>query len=139
MIQIEEYFHQKGSSIVGCYFANEMFDDKQLSTVTKRIADKLITDFTSACVLLIDNSKLGPDPEALAVQTYTRVSGEWKILSSAAPSSSQKNVGNGVNFLDQDTLEKLRGYISQQKQNSLVDFDNHFDDTTKDWLNTQII
>eukprot|EP00026_Physarum_polycephalum_P019181 Phypoly_transcript_21064.p1 GENE.Phypoly_transcript_21064~~Phypoly_transcript_21064.p1 ORF type:complete len:196 (+),score=16.85 Phypoly_transcript_21064:61-648(+) len=132
MIQIEEYFHQQGLSIVGSYFANETFDDKQLSTVTKRIADKLVTDFTSACILLIDNTKLGPNPEAVAVQTYTRVSGEWKNASPA-----QKNGAPGVDFMHQDTLEKLHTYISQQKQNNLVDFDNHFDDPSKDWLNPQ--
>lgn len=51
--QIEEYYNDKGLSIVGYFHANERFDDFELSNVAKNIGDHISKYFPGAALLLV--------------------------------------------------------------------------------------
>ncbi|MCD7453001.1 hypothetical protein HAX54_019095 [Datura stramonium] len=58
LIMIEEYYADKGLSIVGYFHANERFDDFEVGNVAKNIADHIYKYFPQAALLLLDNKKL---------------------------------------------------------------------------------
>ncbi|GAV59660.1 UPF0172 domain-containing protein [Cephalotus follicularis] len=135
LIMIEEYYAAKGLGIVGYYHANERFDDVELSNVPKNIGDHIYRYFPQAPVLLLDNKKL----EALAkgkdrspvMQLFTRdVSKNWKLVGSDGNSRLViKEPSANIVLLD---------YISSEKWQDVVDFDDHLDDINKDWLNPEL-
>ncbi|KAK1440199.1 hypothetical protein QVD17_06024 [Tagetes erecta] len=133
LITIEEYYSSQGLSIVGYFHANERFDDLELGTVARNIADHIYRYFPQAAVLLLDNKKLGAlrnkKDTAPVVQLYTRDSSKiWKQVESNGPNRlTTKEPSANIVLLD---------FISSDKWNSIVDFDDHLDDISKDWLNS---
>ncbi|CAI9088185.1 OLC1v1022444C1 [Oldenlandia corymbosa var. corymbosa] len=110
LIMIEEYYSDKGLSIVGYFHANERFDDFELGTVAKNIGDQISKYFPVAALLLLDNKKLealskGKDRSPV-MQLYTK--------------------------------DASRNYIASEKWKDITDFDDHLDDISKDWLNPEL-
>ncbi|KAL4554676.1 hypothetical protein LXL04_037278 [Taraxacum kok-saghyz] len=132
LIMIEEYYSSQGLSIVGYFHANERFDDLELGTVAKNIADHVYRYFPQAAVLLLDNKKLGAlrnkKDKAPVLQIYTRDSSKsWK--QAEADRMTTKEPSANIVLLD---------YTSSEKWNDIVDFDDHLDDISKDWLNSEL-
>ncbi|OWM85889.1 ER membrane protein complex subunit 8/9 homolog [Punica granatum] len=137
LILIEEYCEAKGLNIVGYFHGNERHDDAELGGVAKNIGDNIYRYFPQAAILLLDNKKL----EALSkgkerspvMQLYTRdASKNWKLVSSD---------GNGSNQLvtrEPSANVVLSDYILSEKWQDIVDFDDHLDDISKDWLNPDL-
>ncbi|KAG6405243.1 hypothetical protein SASPL_130379 [Salvia splendens] len=135
LIMIEEYYGEKGLSIVGYFHANERYDDFELGGVAKNIGDHITRYFPQAAVLLLDNKKLeslqkGKDRSPV-VQLYNKdASSSWKLVGSDANSQlALKEPSANVVLLD---------YISSEKWNDITDFDDHLDDISKDWLNSKL-
>ncbi|KAL6572483.1 hypothetical protein OROMI_013441 [Orobanche minor] len=63
LIMIEEYYGEKGLSIVGYFHANEMYDDFELPSVALNIGDHITQYFPQAAVLLLDNRRLEDLPK----------------------------------------------------------------------------
>ncbi|QCE01856.1 ER membrane protein complex subunit 8/9 homolog isoform X1 [Vigna unguiculata] len=132
LILIEEYFSAKGLNIVGYFHANERSDESELGSVAKNIGDHICRYFPQAAVLLLDNKKLDAlkkSKEGSAImQLYVRdTSKNWKLVPSDANNRfSLKEPSANVVLLD---------YIATEKWNGIVDFDDHLDDISKDWLN----
>lgn len=133
LIMIEEYYTDKGLSIVGYFHANERFDDLELSNVAKNIGDHISKYLPVAALLLLDNKKF----EALAkgkdrspvMQLYTKDgSRSWKLADENNLLSIKEPAANVV----------LLDYISSNKSKDIVDFDDHLDDISKDWLNSEL-
>lgn len=126
---IEEYFSAKGLNIVGYFHANERSDDSELGGVAKNIGDHICRYFPQAAILLLDNKKLdalkkSKDRSAI-LQLYVRdTSKNWKLVQSDR--FSLKEPAANLVLLD---------YIESEKWNGIVDFDDHLDDISKDWLN----
>ncbi|XP_077246146.1 ER membrane protein complex subunit 8/9 homolog [Tasmannia lanceolata] len=133
LIQIEEHFGAEGISVVGYYHANERFDDFELGNVAKRIGDHIFRYFPHAPLLLLDNKKLeallkGNDRNPV-VQLYTRdASKSWR--QDASCQLTMKEPSANIVLMD---------YISTEKWQDIVDFDDHLDDISKDWLNTDLL
>ncbi|CAL0330389.1 unnamed protein product [Lupinus luteus] len=132
LILIEEYFSAKGLNIVGYFHANERSDEYELGGVAKNIGDHICRYFPQAPILLLDNKKLealktSKDSGAI-VQLYVRDAYKnWKLVQSDGSSRfSLKEPSANLVLLD---------YISSEKWNDIVDFDDHLDDISKDWLN----
>lgn len=53
MLQIESYAKQKGLQLIGYYHANERFDDTELSSSARKIADKLYANNPLSCAVLV--------------------------------------------------------------------------------------
>ncbi|KAG6519192.1 ER membrane protein complex subunit 8/9 homolog [Zingiber officinale] len=132
LIQIEEHFEAEGLSVVGYYHANERHNDLELGNAAKKIGDHIFRFFPRAAVLLLDNNKLqklktgkGRDP---AVQLYTRDSSRsWRQTGSDG--------SNQLTLKEPAANIVLFDYISSEKWQQIVDFDDHLDDISKDWLN----
>lgn len=135
LIMIEEYYGEKGLSIVGYFHANERYDDSELGSVAKNIGDHITRYFPQAAVLLLDNKKLeslhkGKDRSPV-LQLYTKdASSSWKQAGSDGSSQLVlKEPSANVVLLD---------YISSEKWKAITDFDDHLDDISKDWLNSEL-
>ncbi|GAB2230391.1 hypothetical protein Droror1_Dr00014654 [Drosera rotundifolia] len=132
LLQIEEHYGDQGLSIVGYFNANERFDDDELSNVAKNIGDHIYRYFPQAAILLLDNKKLEALPKAKdrspVMQLYTReASRNWKLAGSDGSSRLlAKEPTANVLLLD---------FISSKKWSEIVDFDDHLDDISRDWLN----
>nr|XP_043619090.1 ER membrane protein complex subunit 8/9 homolog [Erigeron canadensis] len=135
LLMIEEYYSSQGLSIVGYFHANERFDDNELGTVARNIADHIYRYFPQAAVLLLDNKKLGAlqnkKDTAIVMQLYTRDSSKsWKqVESDGTKRITTKEPSANVVLLD---------FISSEKWNDIVDFDDHLDDISKDWSNSEL-
>ncbi|KAL7186779.1 hypothetical protein ACSBR2_028495 [Camellia fascicularis] len=134
LIQIEEYYGAQGLSIVGYFHANERFDDSELGNVAKNIGDHIHRYFSQAGLLLLDNKKLealskGKDRSPV-IQLYTRDSSKsWRLIGDGSSRLTMKEPAANIVLLD---------YISNQKWQDIVDFDDHLDDISKDWLNPEL-
>ncbi|KAK4750597.1 hypothetical protein SAY87_004079 [Trapa incisa] len=133
LILIEEYYGAKGLSIVGYFHANERHDDSDLGGIAKNIGDHIYRYFPQAAILLLDNKKLevlskGKDRTPV-MQLFTRdTSKSWKASSSIDDGSSRlvtKEPSANAVLLD---------YISSEKWQDIVDFDDHLDDISKSSL-----
>ncbi|XP_051128512.1 ER membrane protein complex subunit 8/9 homolog [Andrographis paniculata] len=135
LIMIEEYYAEKGLSIVGYYHANERYDDFDLATVAKNIGDHITRYFPQAALLLLDNRKLDSLSKEKArspvMQLYTKdASSSWKLAGSE---------GSNPLVLKEPTANiLLLDYISSGKWKDIVDFDDHLNDVSKDWLNPEL-
>ncbi|XP_076904877.1 ER membrane protein complex subunit 8/9 homolog [Bidens hawaiensis] len=134
LITIEEYFSSQGLSIVGYFHANERFDDLELGTLARNIADHVYRYFPQAALLLLENKKLGAlqnkKDMAPVMQLYTRDSSKsWKLESNGNTRLTTKEASANIVLLD---------FISLEKWNDVVDFDDHLDDISKDWLNSEL-
>ncbi|XP_027329653.1 ER membrane protein complex subunit 8/9 homolog [Abrus precatorius] len=132
LLLIEEYFSAKGLNIVGYFHANERSDDCELSGVAKNIGDHICRYFPQAAILLLDNKKLdalkkSKDRSAI-MQLYVRdTSKNWKLV--------QSDGNNRFSLKEPSANLVLLDYIESQKWSNIVDFDDHLDDISKDWLN----
>ncbi|KAF5461218.1 ER membrane protein complex subunit 8/9 homolog [Juglans microcarpa x Juglans regia] len=135
LLLIEEHYAAKGINIVGYFHANERYDDYELGGAAKNIGDHIYRYFPQAAVLLLDNKKLEALPKSRdwspVMQLYTRdASKNWKPAGSDG--SSQ------LNIREPSANVVLLDYISTEKWKDVVDFDDHLDDISKDWLNPQL-
>ncbi|GLJ55650.1 hypothetical protein SUGI_1195210 [Cryptomeria japonica] len=138
-IQAEEYFTSKGDGlcIVGYYHANERYEDLELSSLAKKIGDHISRYFPQAAILLLDNKLLEElhkgGSKKPVVQLYTRdASKVWR----QAGSSSSPGVQLALKEPAANTV--LWDYISERREERVVDFDEHLDDISKDWLNNNL-
>ncbi|XP_068650859.1 ER membrane protein complex subunit 8/9 homolog [Aristolochia californica] len=135
LLQVEEYFKSEGLSVVGYCHANERYDDSELGNVPKKIGDQIFRYFPQAAILLLDNKKLealqkGNDRSPV-VQLYTRdASKSWR---QTEPDSSSQ-----LTLKEPSANVVLLDYISTEKWQEIVDFDDHLDDISKDWLNADL-
>ncbi|PIN20630.1 putative COX4 protein [Handroanthus impetiginosus] len=135
LIMIEEYYGEKGLSIVGYFHANERYDDFELASVAKNIGDHITRYFPQAALLLLDNKKLESLPKGKdrspVLQLYTKdTSSSWKLVGSE---------GNNQLVVKEPSANiVLLDYISSEKWKDIVDFDDHLDDISKDWSNSQL-
>ncbi|KAL7143052.1 hypothetical protein ABFS83_08G165400 [Erythranthe nasuta] len=134
LIMIEEYYGEKGLSVVGYFHANERYDDFELAGVAKNIGDHITRYFPDAALLLLDNKKLGDLPKGKdrspVLQLYTKDASTWKLAGSKG--------SNQLTIKEPSANTVLLDYISSEKWNDIVDFDDHLDDISKDWLNTEL-
>ncbi|XP_073151121.1 ER membrane protein complex subunit 8/9 homolog [Henckelia pumila] len=135
LTMIEEYYGEKGLSVVGYFHANERCNDFELAGVAKNIGDHITRYFPQAALLLLDNKKLEALPQGKdrspVMQLYSKdASKNWKL---AGPDGS-----NHLTLKEPSANIVLSDYISSEKWKDIVDFDDHLDDISKDWLNPDL-
>ncbi|KAH9652404.1 ER membrane protein complex subunit 8/9-like [Citrus sinensis] len=135
LIMIEEHYSAQGLGIVGYFHANERFDDLELDSIAKNIGNHICRYFPQCAVLLLDNKKLEALPKGKdrspVMQLYIRdASKNWKLVGS----------DGGCQLLTKEPAANavLSDYISSEKWQDVVDFDDHLDDISKDWLNPDL-
>lgn len=137
--QGEEYFASKGDrlSVVGYYHANERYEDLELSSLAKKIGDHITRYCPQAAILLLDNKLLEElrrgGSKRPVVQLYTRdASKVWRQAGSSG------SLGVGLVFKEPTANTVLWDYITEGREQDVVDFDDHLDDISKDWLNSNL-
>lgn len=135
LIMIEEHYSAQGLGIVGYFHANERFDDLELDSIAKNIGNHICRYFPQCAILLLDNKKLEALPKGKdrspVMQLYIRdASKNWKLVGS----------DGGCQLLTKEPAANavLSDYISSEKWQDVVDFDDHLDDISKDWLNPDL-
>ncbi|KAL0320898.1 UNVERIFIED_CONTAM: ER membrane protein complex subunit/9 [Sesamum radiatum] len=127
LIMIEEYYGEKGLSIVGYFHANERYDDFELASVAKNIGDHITRYFPQAALLLLDNKKLEDLPKGKerspVMQLYIKDGSSWKLGGSKG--------SNQLTVKETSANTVLLDYISAEKWKSITDFDDHLDDISK--------
>lgn len=53
MSQVSSYAQQQSLQLVGYYHANERFDDTELGSSARKVADKLYSHSPAACAVLV--------------------------------------------------------------------------------------
>jgi len=150
--QVEARCERAGLLVAGFYHANRAIRDNAVDVFSQKIADKVAenavhapgqgaqqrrTSGSSAVLVTIDNKRLSLvlESPALLVQMVGGGSGEsgerdshvkWRHL---AAKSIQ---------VDEDTLALTSIMVQRKIYKDLVDFDNHLDDLTQDYLNVEI-
>ncbi|KAJ8774182.1 hypothetical protein K2173_009613 [Erythroxylum novogranatense] len=135
LILIEEYCATKGLGVVGYFHANETFDDSELGNVAKNIGDHISRYFPQAVILLLNNNKLDALPKGKdrgpVMHLYTKDAYKsWKFVGSDG--------GSHLTIKEPAANTVLLDYISSEKWHGLVDFEDHLEDVTKDWLNPEL-
>lgn len=135
LMQIEEHYGSQGLSVVGYFHANERFDDHELSNVAKNIGDHIYRYFPRVGILLLDNRKLEALPKVKdrspVMQLYTRDEYKnWKLAGSGE--------NNRLVMKEPSANVMLLDFVSSQKWQDIVDFDDHLNDISKDWLNAEL-
>ncbi|GAA0148648.1 hypothetical protein Leryth_005706 [Lithospermum erythrorhizon] len=135
LIMIEEYYGEKELGIVGYFHANEKFDDSELGIVAKNIGDHISKYLPQAALFLLDNQKLVALPKSKdagpLMQLYTKdASRSWKLAGS--------DEGIRLTLKEPSANIVLSDFMSSEKWNDIVDFDDHLDDISKDWLNPDL-
>eukprot|EP00850_Spirogloea_muscicola_P017420 SM000149S01355 [mRNA] locus=s149:290345:291991:- [translate_table: standard] len=176
LTQIDEHFAslEDPLAIVGCYHANEHFDDVELGPVARTIADHIARHCPEACALLVTTL---PSPRcafstvpAMLASTEgsnsachgspdSAVAGRLQLDNKALAKALQEEGGAGAPvvqlFLKEsgrgwrpaatkdaqlqlqspDSGGELLGYVKEERYHRVLDFDDHLDDVTNDWLN----
>merc|ERR1712088_600332 len=142
LAQVEARCTRRGQyHIAGYYHANRsMKDATQVDVFSQRIADKIAENCIGGRAVLatVDNRRLSLilESHALIVQQSagaasstdrdTGTSGKWRHCAS-------KNVG-----VSEETLSMTSDLLGKKAYKDLIDFDNHLDDITQDYLNVQM-
>lgn len=126
LTQIDSMTSSSGLIIAGYYVANENIRDLSTDKPANRIADKIAENFSSACLVIIDNRRLSftVDEPAIILEQY--MDSKWKTVDKSSWS------------LHPLCLEVTASLLQQQEYEKLVDFDNHLDNIALDWRNKDI-
>ncbi|XP_069669027.1 ER membrane protein complex subunit 8 [Periplaneta americana] len=126
LTQIDHMATTSGLVVAGYYLANENIKDLSYEKCGQRIADKIAENFSSACLVVIDNRRLTLNMENVALCVSQFVDGKWKSKEKSSVS------------LENDARVAAASLLQRRVYEELVDFDNHLDDLTLDWTNQTV-
>ena len=121
-----------GLSIVGYYFANERFDDRDVPILAERVVAGLESKCPGAILVQIMNEKLR-DPTEHALHAWAR-SGKQSVWSASLVVRSSDSSGKSM----QTGLDLATAAIGEDLHLEFYDFDDHLADVSRDPLNPKI-
>jgi len=125
LTQIDTYCRNSKLQIIGYYQGNENVNDNSPDVIAYKIAEKINENSPNSLLLMIDNNKMDVECKEPALDLYTLQDHKWNM--------------NGWYLIGGDTsLALVSELITGKTYQNLVDFDNHLDDITLDWLNIPI-
>ncbi|KAF7731988.1 hypothetical protein EC973_007093 [Apophysomyces ossiformis] len=125
--QVEIYASQKDMEIVGWYQANARQDDSSLHEDAVRVANTIRQQTKQAIIFVVDNEQLEQLSEG-TILPYTFSENQWRCHKQAFTQESD------ISLSYNDTFAKVRGLFSTSAYKSIVDFDDHLEDVSSDWL-----
>ncbi|KAI7847550.1 hypothetical protein BDC45DRAFT_491643 [Circinella umbellata] len=129
----ELYASKKKLKIVGWYQANAGLKDTTLHENVVRVADVIRRNSGEAVVFIVNNEKLGQlndDKDGGIILPYIYSEGQWRGVKQPFTKDSK------VTLTYDETYAKVRGMFSSASYNRIIDFDDHLEDVSKDWLST---
>ncbi|KAL3284511.1 hypothetical protein HHI36_018669 [Cryptolaemus montrouzieri] len=127
LAQIDEFASKKGLCIAGYYVAHENLRDTSFEKAECKISDKITSNFSNPCIVVVDNMKLGTYMKNIALKVAQYKDGAYR------PCDAQK-----VLLKPENTLDICSQMIEEHKYDILYDFDNHLDNVILDWLNPEL-
>ncbi|VDL59974.1 unnamed protein product [Hymenolepis diminuta] len=121
--QIESYCGTVNLKICGYYQANELANCNDINQIATRIGDKIADNIGFGNVIMLNNDRL------------TSLSSECFTLYCKKGDSWQKGPKITIESSAADLLKPL---LSEAGLEEFVDFDNHLDDVSKDWRNSNL-
>eukprot|EP00667_Euglena_gracilis_P019779 EG_transcript_21268 len=131
----------KGVQVVGCYGANELFNDDQVSKASSRIMNRIKDAAPNAIFWQVINSKITHKSNATAVSVY---SASKKGVAPATDGSLRffqtfKWKADGpVSIPIEGVARRTRHAIQSRLSDTLVDFDEHLQAIDKDISNEKL-
>ena len=122
----------KGLEIVGYYYANEGASDVAPKPLTKQVASKIGSIYPSSRLFMINGAEIS-DPSKTCLVMYARKSKQETEKWTEAGS------GEGTLSVAEGGAASLTKLLKQEGQKDLIDFDDHFDDPSKDFRNLGIL
>ncbi|XP_050421201.1 ER membrane protein complex subunit 8/9 homolog [Adelges cooleyi] len=123
LMQIDQIANTCNMYIAGYYLANETLDDLSYDKPAHKIMDKIAEHETDICMVVINNRLMEINQKENALVVHKHEEGKWKRCSSV-------QIENG-------TLAAASAILQQQSYKSLIDYDNHLDNLSLDWFNTE--
>lgn len=127
LARVDIHCKENGLQIVGYYQANEHINDNSPNAICYKIGEKICDHFNNGFMLMVDNTKLLVPCDEIACKCYVVQDNKWK--------QSDKDL---LLVGGEDSLGLTTELIEAKTYQSLIDFDNHLDDITQDWLNKDI-
>nr|CAG4635028.1 EOG090X0C9C [Alona affinis] len=130
LMQIDSYCRSVGLVIAGYYQASDIVGDVSPDLVSQKIVEKIAEYFPNACLVLINNSQISRQMSKPAVSVMQYLpDGRWK--------SKDKD---NLKLLPSSevALTTVSNLISKKAYRDIVDFDDHLDDISLDWLNVAL-
>lgn len=128
LTQVDVWCSQTQQRIVGYYQANACVSDSSPTPCALKIADKIAEQCDGAVLLMLDGSKMSPDYRVPPIVMYERKDSRWTLKDKHMVMMRQ--------------WEETRAVASQLLDSgdhvTLVDFDSHLDDITRDWTNQKL-
>ncbi|KAK3752826.1 hypothetical protein QZH41_016353, partial [Actinostola sp. cb2023] len=124
---VDSYCKSGGLQVVGYFQANEHLDNNSPDGIAYKIGEKITDHCSNGFILMIDNTKMSMNCDEVACKCYVVQDNKWKL------SDKDLCVDGG-----DDTLSLTSDLVEGKAYQSLVDFDNHLDDISLDWLNRDI-
>jgi len=125
LMQLEATYKQQGLVIAGYYQANESATDSTPNAIAYRIAERIQEYYDQACLFILDNNKLSIECDEHILRMWKHIEGKWKHI-------------DAKGCVDSSALADASALLQSQAYRTLVDFDNHLDNITLDWKNTEI-
>ncbi|XP_069110399.1 ER membrane protein complex subunit 8-like [Argopecten irradians] len=125
LLQIDGYCKSAGYMIAGYYQANENYSDSELNCIARVMGKKISENCQEPYIFMIDNKRVSPDSVSEVYKTYSLKDTSWREIEKSST-------------VDDDTLQTAATLLTSGAYTQLTDFDNHFDDLTKDWMNPSI-
>nr|CAG4645772.1 EOG090X0C9C [Lynceus sp. MCZ IZ 141354] len=129
LLHVDNYCRKEGLHIVGYYQANHSFNDSSPDVVAYRIGEKIAEYFSDAVLIMVDNKTLSFELTNSAINVTQYNDGKWKAKDKKSvvllPGQSQM-------------LQGTTHLLLERVHSCLVDFDNHLDDISQDWLNRKL-
>ncbi|XP_015111900.1 ER membrane protein complex subunit 8 [Diachasma alloeum] len=125
---VDQFATQNGMVIAGYYLANELLNDLSTDKPAHRIADKIADHFGNAVIAVIDNREFSHNMSTNLLRVSQFQDGKWKLQDKAdiIYEGGEAIVG---------ALESL---LREERYQQLIDFDNHLDNISLDWHNSEL-
>ncbi|KAF7266102.1 ER membrane protein complex subunit 8/9 [Rhynchophorus ferrugineus] len=129
LMQIDELASKLGLVLAGYYAANENLKENSFEKAYHRIADKIASNFTPSFMVVVNNKKL-------SIECSTSV---FKVAQINEGGNFKPIEEQNIHTNPMGSTERVLSFLMLNKTyNELVDFDNHLDDISLDWMNIPI-
>jgi len=121
--QIESEAGDSGLVVAGLYHAHDNITDNHVDVFTQKIADKIAENRPKALLVTIDSKRLSSNIESTGLIVRRFCEGKWS-------SGQQVRLEH-----ETTTLACASALVQKRIFRDIVDFDNHLDDISQDYLN----
>ncbi|XP_050300734.1 ER membrane protein complex subunit 8/9 homolog [Anthonomus grandis grandis] len=128
LMQIDEFASSRGLVIAGYYAANENLRDNTFEKAFNKAGEKIAANCSPAYMVVLNNTQFSSAPSLSILKVAQIVEGNFRQI-------DEQNISLNP---AKTTLESLKTLLQEKAYNDLIDFDNHLDDISLDWMNVEL-